>query len=66
MQNGNLEFTGAMRAKEMMFCPVGALAMFLITRWDLAKKEIPDFQSRKKWYSPPLTSRYVMTELQHN
>ena len=60
MQNGNVEFTGAMRAKQMMFCPVGALAMFLITLWDLAKKEIPDFQSRKKWYRPSLPLHLAM------
>ena len=51
-QNGNVEYTGAMRTKEAMFCPVGALAMLFVTRWDLTRKEIPDFTRRESWYSP--------------
>ena len=65
MQNGRMQFTDAMRAKEMMFCPVGAMAMFLVTRFDLVRKEIPNFGSRRQWYATSL-KKYVITESHSN
>ena len=33
-QNRNVKFTGVMKAKEIMFCAVSALAIIFITKWD--------------------------------
>ena len=55
LQNGNPEWTGAGRSKNVLLCPVGSLSMFFVERWDVLKQRVPNFSSQKSssvklWY----------------
>ena len=44
-------YTGVLRNKEVLLCPVGALAFWLSYRWDVFGEEFPDFSDRASWFA---------------
>ena len=44
-------YTGFLRTKEVLLCPVGALAFWLSYRWDVFGEEFPDFSDRASWFA---------------
>jgi hypothetical protein len=36
--------------REVIACPVGALAFYLFSRWHRGEESFPDFTSRRHWY----------------
>jgi centromere DNA-binding complex CBF3 subunit-like protein/transcriptional activator of glycolytic enzymes GCR1 len=49
-QHGRLETAGALRNRKPLICILGAIAFYLLYRWDLTTEPFPDFESRPKWY----------------
>jgi hypothetical protein len=47
-------YTGFLRHKDVVLCPVGGLALWLLFRWDIFGEDIPDFSARSSWYSTKL------------
>jgi hypothetical protein len=56
-QHGRLETMGALRHKDPPVCVLGALAFYLLYRWDLTDELFPDFTSRPLWYGIRLIKR---------
>ena len=53
-ESGNASMTrynGFLRAKTALACPVGALAQWLVYRWDVSDEEPPNFADRSSWYT---------------
>lgn len=50
-QHGRLETAGALRSRDPGICLLGALAFYLLFRWDLSPEPFPDFGSPQHWYS---------------
>ena len=50
-QHGRLETMGALRNTDPFICPLGALAFYLLYRWDLTEEPFPDFTERSRWYN---------------
>jgi hypothetical protein len=53
-ESGNASTTrynGFLRAKTALACPVGALAQWLVYRWDIFGEEPPNFADRSSWYT---------------
>ncbi|KAK3898183.1 transcriptional activator of glycolytic enzymes-domain-containing protein, partial [Staphylotrichum tortipilum] len=46
--------SGALRSRDPGICLLGALAFYLLFRWDLAPEPFPDFGSPPHWYSTRL------------
>ena len=44
-------YNGFLRAKTALACPVGALAQWLVYRWDILGEEPPNFADRSSWYT---------------
>lgn len=53
-QHGRLETAGALRSRDPEICLLGALAFYLLFRWDLSPEPFPDFGSPQHWYSTRL------------
>lgn len=53
-QHGRLETAGALRSRDPDMCLLGALAFYLLFRWDLSPELFPDFGSPRHWYSTRL------------
>jgi hypothetical protein len=53
-QHGRLETAGALRSRDPDICLLGALAFYLLLRWDLSPEPFPDFGSPRQWYSTRL------------
>jgi len=49
-QAGRVEYGAPMRCKEVLLCPLNALAMYLFWRWHVDLEPFPNFTDRKKWY----------------
>jgi hypothetical protein len=49
-QFGKREYAACIRNKEVVTCPVGALAFYLFFRWHRGGEDFPDFTSRRHWY----------------
>ena len=49
-QHGRLETAGALRNRDPLICVLGALAFYLLVRWDLSPEPFPDLQDRPTWY----------------
>ncbi|KAE8266440.1 hypothetical protein A4X09_0g5909 [Tilletia walkeri] len=47
---GHLEFGSFIRAADVELCPVGALALYLFSRFQLSREPFPDFSSSSAWY----------------
>lgn len=54
-QNGHGEFLGFLRNPDPSMCPVGAMALLLFARWELAKEKPPSFEKPQDWYNIPLS-----------
>ena len=52
--NNKTMYTGFLRHKEVLLCPVGALAFWLSYRWDVSGEAPPDFSDRASWYDTKL------------
>jgi hypothetical protein len=53
-QHGRLETAGALRSRDPEICLLGALAFYLLFRWDLSPEPFPDFGSPQHWYGTRL------------
>jgi|ERR1700738_4852893 hypothetical protein len=49
-KEGRYEVGAAARHKDVLQCPVGALAMYLFWRFHLAKEPFPDLSTNQRWY----------------
>jgi len=49
-QFGKLEFFAYLRAKNVVTCPVSAVAFFLFFRYHVDNEPFPDFSQRENWY----------------
>ena len=49
-QHGRLETAGALRSRDPAICVLGAVAFYLLLRWDLTDEPFPGFESRAQWY----------------
>ena len=49
-QHGRLETAGALRSRDPLICVLGAVAFYLLLRWDLTDEPFPDFNNRAQWY----------------
>jgi hypothetical protein len=69
-QHGRLETMGAFRNQDPFICPLGALAYYLLYRWDLTTEQFPDFSERSRWYNTRLLlsakPQSVTEELSYN
>lgn len=45
MQNGNMYHMGVLRAKDVLLCPVNAVAMLLVYRFVVNGEEMPHFDT---------------------
>jgi hypothetical protein len=51
---GNLRmqhYHAALRHRDPVLCPVGALAHWLVLRWEICGETPPDFRRRESWYT---------------
>ena len=51
---GNLRmqhYHAALRHRDPILCPVGALAHWLVLRWEICGETPPDFRRRESWYT---------------
>jgi hypothetical protein len=53
-QHGRLETAGAFRSRDPDICLIGAVAFYLLFRWDLSPEPFPDFGSPQRWYNTRL------------
>ncbi|KAK4206867.1 short-chain dehydrogenase, partial [Rhypophila decipiens] len=49
-QHGRLETAGALRSRDPFVCVLGAVAFYLLLRWDLTDEPFPSFKNRAQWY----------------
>ena len=49
-RGGKAQFMGAMRNKDPLLCPLGALSQYLFWHWQVDGKPAPDFGTRLLWY----------------
>jgi hypothetical protein len=49
-QFGKREYAACIRNREIIACPVGALALYLFYRWHRGGEGFADFTSRRHWY----------------
>lgn len=68
-QFGKREYAACIRNRDVLTCPVGALAFYLFYRWHRGGESFPDFTSRRHWYDTFLLkgkdkSREIMYDTQ--
>lgn len=51
---GRVHHMGAIRHKNPLVCPVGALAAYLFYRWHCSDEKFPSFNRRDDWYNTKL------------
>jgi len=49
-QHGRLKTAGALRSRDPLICVLGAVAFYLLLRWDLTDEPFPSLKSRAQWY----------------
>ncbi|OXV07073.1 hypothetical protein Egran_05155 [Elaphomyces granulatus] len=49
-QYGRMEYAVALRNKDPVICPLGALAIYLFWRWEFSGEPFPNFSHRAAWY----------------
>ena len=49
-QHGRTEYGAVMRCKELLVCPMNAVAMYLFWRWQVDLEVFPDMSTRQGWY----------------
>lgn len=50
LEAGRTDYTGVLRHRDPVLCPLASLALYLLWRFDVAGEPPPDFHSRKSWY----------------
>ena len=53
-QHGKIEYGSSIRHKKVELCSVGALAVYLFSRFHFENEAFPDFSERKNWYETVL------------
>jgi hypothetical protein len=53
-QFGRLESSAAYRHRNVLVCLHGALAFYLLHRWDLSNEQFPNLAQPSQWYHTPL------------
>jgi hypothetical protein len=48
---GHRSSRAALRHRDPVLCPVGALARWLVLRWEICGETPPDFRRRSSWYT---------------
>lgn len=49
-QFGRIEYGGCIRHKDVILCPIGALALYLFWRFHVLCEPFPDLRKRSSWY----------------
>jgi hypothetical protein len=47
-------YSGFLRHRDVLLCPVAALAQWLVYRWEIAREAVPVFADRSSWYETKL------------
>jgi hypothetical protein len=42
-------YSGFLRHRDLLLCPVAALAQWLVFRWEIACEDVPVFADRSSW-----------------
>jgi hypothetical protein len=50
IEAGKADYTGILRHKDPILCPLASLALYLLWRFDIDHEPIPDFRHRSTWY----------------
>jgi hypothetical protein len=50
IEAGKADYTGILRHKDPILCPLASLALYLLWRFDIDHEPIPDFSHRSTWY----------------
>jgi Centromere DNA-binding protein complex CBF3 subunit, domain 2/Transcriptional activator of glycolytic enzymes len=50
LESGHKDYTGILRHKDPVACPLTSLAFYLFWRFDIDGESLPDFNSRQSWY----------------
>ena len=50
-QFGRKELGACIRYRDVELCPVGAVALYLLSLWDLLRSSPPDMSSSRKWFN---------------
>jgi hypothetical protein len=50
LETGNTDYTGILRHKDPVVCPLASLAFYLLWRFDIDNEATPDFNHRSSWY----------------
>jgi hypothetical protein len=50
LEAGRTDYTGILRHRDPVLCPLASLALYLFWRFDVAGEEPPDFNCRRSWY----------------
>ncbi|KAJ5904866.1 short-chain dehydrogenase [Penicillium subrubescens] len=50
LEAGRTDYTGILRHRDPVLCPLASLALYLFWRFDMAGEPPPDFNSRRSWY----------------
>ena len=56
-QEGKAQYGVAFRNKDVRYCPVGAVALWLFHRFHILSEPWPNFSNRLEWYSTKLLSK---------
>jgi centromere DNA-binding complex CBF3 subunit-like protein len=51
---GRTDYTGLLRHKDPVLCPLASLALYLFWRFEVAREQPPNFNSRESWYNTKL------------
>ncbi|EIE89012.1 hypothetical protein RO3G_13723 [Rhizopus delemar RA 99-880] len=49
-QHGKIEYGSSLRHRDVEVCSIGALALYLFSRFHFENEEFPDFEKRENWY----------------
>jgi hypothetical protein len=49
-QHGKIDYMGMVRNKDVLVCPVGALAAYFFWRWHFSDERFPTFNRNQDWY----------------
>ena len=50
LEAGETDYTGILRHKDPVLCPIASLAFYLLWRFDIEHEAIPDFNDKSTWY----------------
>jgi hypothetical protein len=53
-RNRKTHYSRFLRHRDVLLCPVAALAQWLVFRWEIAREDIPVFANCSSWYETKL------------